>query len=261
MLTVILAALLGIVGIVAVLAYVNKSNSTIRDSLKPETVLIANGAIPEGTSVSQAINGDLLISQTFPKSSLPQGVIGAPQARRFSKMVTTSALQKGQILLTSMLAARGQLNGNIALPSGRMAIAVEVCLDAAVAGYLQPGARVAMLDTYATGNSSLQGTCDSSHQSENIKDVKARVVLPEVEVLSVSASPPSTADASQGPTAVSAGTTAANQGALYVTLSVNQSEAEQVMLATAAGLPYFVLLAPDVTAEPDLGSTLFNPNS
>jgi pilus assembly protein CpaB len=259
MLTVILAALLGVVGIVAVLAYVHRSNDSISQGLNPETVLVASGPIPEGTSVSQAISGNLLVPRQFPKSALPQGVITGSITHRLSKMVTTSALQPGMILLTSMLAHRGQLNGNIALPSGQMAIAVEVCLDAAVAGYLQPGAKVVLFDTYMTGTGSLQSSCDSSHQSQDIKNVKARVVLPKVEVLAVSTSAPTGADVAQTSGLSTSGT--ASQGALYVTLAVSQSQAEQVMLASTAGLPYFTLLAPDATGEPDPGSTLFSPKS
>ena len=89
-----------------------------------------------------------------------------------------------------------------------MAVSVEVCLEAAIAGYIQPGARVALFDTYATSGS-IQSSCDSAHQGQPIKAVSTRLVLKSVEVLSVSAAPPPSSGTvvSQGITPVSAGTT------------------------------------------------------
>ncbi len=151
MLTVMLAGLLGIVGIVAVLAYVNKANDRAIQGQKAVSVLVASDSIPQGTSVSQAVSVGLLIRQKYPQSSVPSDTVRS--ARGLSKLVTTSAMQKGQLLLTSMLARRGQVSGGIAVPTGDMAVTVAVCLEAAIAGDIQPGARVALFDTYATKGS------------------------------------------------------------------------------------------------------------
>ena len=71
MLTVILAALLGVVGIVAVLAYVKKANNATIDSGKAVSVLVASGSIPQGTSLNQARSGNLLVPKTYPKGAVP----------------------------------------------------------------------------------------------------------------------------------------------------------------------------------------------
>jgi pilus assembly protein CpaB len=257
MLTVVLAALLGVVGIVAVLAYVNKANTNIVNNNKPVTVLVANGSIPQGTSVGQAFSAHELVGRTFPAATIPEGAIRSV-SHDVAKLVTTSALQDGQVLLTAMLARRGQVNGSIALPTGYMAVSVEVCLEAAIAGYVQPGAKVALFDTYATSGQ-LQSSCDSSHQGQDVKSVYTRLVLKSAQVLSVTPAAPPTTDAvvSQGVAPVSPGTSAASQGAVFVTLAVNQHEAEQLILTAQAGLPYFALLSPGAPTKPDQGTQLF----
>jgi pilus assembly protein CpaB len=258
MLTVILAALLGVVGIVAVLAYVKKTNSTAFDNGKAVSVLVASGSIPQGTSLNQAVSGNLLIPKRYPKGAIPAGAVTKVTPTN-GKLVTTSAMQPGQLLLTSMLVRRGAVSGAIAVPTGDMAVAVEVCLEAAIAGYIQPGAKVALFDTYATGSANLQTSCDSSHQGQPIKAVTTRLVLRDALVLSVSAAAPSAATVvSQSVTSVSPGASAASQGAVFVTLAVDQNDAEQLILASQAGLPYFALLTPGSVTTRDAGSQLFS---
>ena len=257
MLTVILAGLLGVVGIVAVLAYVHKADQRAIAGKQAVSVLVANDSIPQGTSVSQAVSGGLLVKQQFPESSIPGDTVRSV-TRGLSKLVTTSAMQKGQLLLTTMLGHRGQVSGGIAVPTGDIAVTVEVCLEAAIAGYIQPGAKVALFDTYTT-KGLLEASCDSSHQGQNIHDVYTRMVLPRVEVLSVSAAAPvNSAATTQGTPTMTAGATAASEGAVFVTLAVSQHDAEQVILASQAGLPYFGLLTPDSATQPDQGTQLFS---
>ncbi len=55
MTTVALAALLAVLGIVAVLAYVSKANTRAIEGNKAVSALVANGTIPEGTSLSTAL--------------------------------------------------------------------------------------------------------------------------------------------------------------------------------------------------------------
>jgi pilus assembly protein CpaB len=255
-LTLMLAGLLGIAGIAAVLAYVHKADQRAIAGQKAVSVLVSSDSIPQGTSVSQAVSGGLLIRQQFPESSIPSDTVRSV-TRDLSRLVTTSAMQKGQLLLTTMLGHRGQVSGGIAVPTGDIAVTVQVCLQAAIAGYIQPGAKVALFDTYAT-KGSIEGTCDSSHQAENIHDVYTRMVLPKVEVLSVTIAPVSTAASSQGTPAFSAGASAQSQGSVFVTVAVSQHDAEQVILASQAGLPYFGLLTPDSATQPDQGSQLFS---
>lgn len=257
MLTVVLAGLLGVLGIVAVLAYVQKANNQVVDNNKAVTVLVANGSIPQGTSLNQAVAGNLLIPKRYPKGAVPPGAVTAVTHAN-GKLVTTSAMQSGQLLLISMLVRRGAVSGAIAIPTGDMAVSLEVCLESAIAGYVQPGAKVALFDTYATSGS-IQSSCDSSHEGQPIHAVTTRLVLKSVEVLSVSAAPPSASTVvSQGVTQVSGGATAASQGAVFVTLAVNQLEAEQLILASQAGLPYFALLTEGSVTELNGGTQLFS---
>ena len=53
LLTITLAAVLALLGAVAVLAYVRQANERAVNGLKAETVMVANGAIPAGTSLGK----------------------------------------------------------------------------------------------------------------------------------------------------------------------------------------------------------------
>ena len=48
---------------------------------------------------------------------------------------------------------------------------------------------------------------------------------------------------------------------MFVTLAVNQQEAEQLILTSEAGLPYFALLTPGSQTVSDSGTQLFTSKS
>src|SRR5262249_18076202 len=126
---------------------------------------------------------------------------------------------------------------------GKVAISVEVCLAEEVAGYLKPGSHIAVFNTYQSGSSqNLEQSCQSTHQVQNKDSVFTRLLLSDVEVLSVTAAPPTTGTTSSDGTVLTSGaTTATSQGAVFVTVAVTQREAEQLILSAQTGLPYFAL--------------------
>ena len=75
MTTVALAALLAVLGIVAVLAYVGNANTRAIEGKKAVSVLVANGTIPEGTSLSSALKNRLLTHEVEPAASVPSDVL------------------------------------------------------------------------------------------------------------------------------------------------------------------------------------------
>jgi len=262
MLTVTVAALLAVLGIVAVLAYVQKANQRAVQGMKAEYVLVAKQAIPSGTVVEQAYRGGLLTREQLPASSVPVDAVHTVAAD-ISKLVTSAAIQPGQLLLREMLVPARQVTGAIAIPSGKVAVSVEVCLAAAVAGYVKPGSFVAVFDTYGSGKSqsqNLQQTCQGTHQAANAGTVFTRMVLPSVQVLSVTAAPPPQGSTSTTGTVVGGGaSSSAIQGAVFVTLAASQKDAEKLILMSEAGLPYFALTTPNSGVATDAVPTqLFN---
>ena len=247
MLTVTLAALLAVFGIVAVLAYVANTKTRVVKGLNPTYVLVAKAPIPSGTRAEAAMNDKLLTREQLPTSSVPIDAVHSITAD-ISNLVTSTAIQPGQVLLKEMLVPAREVTGAIAIPAGKVAIAVELCLAEDVAGYVKPGSHIAVFDTFQSGsNQNLEQSCQSTHQAQNKDSVYTRLLLPDVEVLSVSAAPPPSTGttSSDGAVLTSGATAATGQGAVFVTVAATQSQAEQLILAAQTGLPYFALTTLD----------------
>ncbi len=254
-LTVALAVLLALIGIVAVLAYVHKANQRAIQGLKAVKVLVASQPIPAGTSAGAALSGGMLTTEKVPLSSVQTGYVSS-LTPDISHLVTSSALQPGQILLRLMLVRAGQVTGaGIAIPPGMTAVSVELCLEADVAGFVRPGSSVAVFDTYLRGNGSLQEACNPTRQVQGGTTVITRVVLPKAEVLSLAAGPASSLATAAGSGTVQvslSGSSAASQGAVFVTLAVTPDQAQRLIRVSLGGLPYLALLGTNTTVPANL---------
>ena len=78
MFTVVLAALLAVLGAVAVLAYVRQANNRAEAGLKTERVWTATGNITAGTTLAQAQALHLLTTKPYPVGSLPADALQLP---------------------------------------------------------------------------------------------------------------------------------------------------------------------------------------
>jgi len=251
LLTITLAAALGIVGIVAVLAYVRQANDRAIAGQKAETVMAASHVIPAGTSLRAAEAEHLLITEKVPAESLS---LSAPAVQSVTAanqhLVISSLVRQGQVLLLNMLAKPGTLAARsdgavLPLPQGDIAVTMEMCLDADVAGYVQPGSYIAVFDTASSGGA-ITYTC-TSHQPPDKGKIVTAVVAARVQVLSVT-TPPGSQGASSaagqlGSGQVNSASSPASVGEVLVTLAVpTQALAEKLILVTSAGDPTFGLL-------------------
>lgn len=195
--TVALAVLLAIIGIVAVLAYVHKANQRAVEGLKAVRVLVANQPIPAGTSVSAAQSGRMLTSRKEPLSSVPSDYVPSVTTD-ISDLVISLPMQQGQLLERIILVPRGQVTAAIAIPSGKVAVGIELCLEEDVAGYVEPGEHVAAFGTYVGATGSLQQSCDPTRPVQSGVSPNTRIVLPSVQVLSVATGPGSSGGSRRG---------------------------------------------------------------
>jgi pilus assembly protein CpaB len=242
MLTVMLAGFLAVLGIVAVLVYVKNADNRAKDGYKLQSVLVAKSQIPAGTNAGEAQRTGLLISKQLPTFSVPDTAIHTISTD-IANRVTSTPIQPGQILLSENLVLKSQRTGSLVVPPGKVAVTLQVCLAADVAGYIKTGNYVAVYDTYSTSaTQSLEVSCSGGHSAPNKDSVATKLVFPRVYVLSVS-----TATAAQGST-LAPGTTlagnAAAQGVVYVTLAATPQQAPVLMLLNATGLPSFALTTP-----------------
>ena len=157
------------------------------------------------------------------------------------KAVLTSTLEPGQLLLAAMFGSSSTVTSGLNLPEGAMAVTVETGVPQLVAGYVRPGARIAIFLTY--------NLLDEDFEETKLQ--RTRVLLPNVEVLSTGTyQPPARNDDG----AAGSGTTE-NQptGAMLVTVAVSQADAERLIAGLNTGKLYLGLLTDSVQVAPGPG--------
>jgi pilus assembly protein CpaB len=246
-LTVIVAVLLALLGTVGVLAYVHQADARAVAGQKAVSVLVADQIIPAGTLAGDAVRNGMLVPQTMPASSVPADAVTSVTAD-LSRLVTSASLQAGQLLLRPMLVTSAQAAGAgaLAIPNGMVAVTIQVCMPAAVAGYVRPGSSVAVFDTFSTTKLNMQVSCNgsSSQQQPEINSIHTRVVLPKVLVLSVGPAPASGSTTATGLGSSGSSSSASTSGQVMVTMAASQADAERLIVLTETGLPYLALLSP-----------------
>jgi len=257
-LTITLAAVLAILGVVAVLAYVRQANERAVNGLKAQTVMMAAHAIPAGTSLSAAHIAHSPSTEKVPDSSLATPAVQSVTAAN-AHLVMRGNVPKGWVLLQNMLAKPGTLTAGsygpvLPVPKGDIGVTMEMCLAGDVAGYVQPGSYIAVFDTYAIG-ATITYTC-TSHQAPPKALVLSKVVVARVEVLAVKPASPVGTSATAGQLASADPPNPASpvvaSGEVLVTLAAtSQAQAENLVLATTAGYPTYGLLADGAVTKAD----------
>ena len=267
MLTIVLAAALGLFGVVAVVAYANHANERAVAGQKAETVVFATNMIPAGTSLSQARKANWLSTEEVPASSLSTPPVTSSTS---GHLVFNSAVPTGQVLLQNMLTTASNASfgaSSLPVPAKDVAVTVNMCVAEAVASYLTRGSHIAVFDTIASKGSTVQRSCDAQHQILNANAIannaaETRLVLPNAEVLAVGQNP-----AAQGtsqantPTATAdpASSAASSNTELLVTVAVTQEEAEKLILIDEVGMPYMALLGSQASISFTPPGSLFQP--
>lgn len=120
----------------------SKRAGTNSGAAPPTTsVVVATANIPAGTTGQSMVSNGLVAIEPIPTKTYTSADLGSLQG--LSSEVLTSTVTKGHALNSSELTASASA---ISVPSGMDAVTVTLTGNNALAGYLQPGARV---DVYA----------------------------------------------------------------------------------------------------------------
>lgn len=249
-LTVAAAVLLAVLGTVGLFIYVNQADIRAIGDQQAVTTLIADKAVPSGTTAAEAERAGLLRTITLPAGSVPPEAL-AEISPDLGSLVIGPDLAPGQLLLRPMLVTSGRPTGGLTIPEGMVAVSIALCLPEAVAGHVRPGASVAVFTTVvAVDGAEAKPGCDGEHKQQG--EAFTRVVLPKVEVLSIGPSPAESTDGSEVQRAASTTSTAGPaEETVVMTVAVNQDDAERVITLTRTGLPYLALLGDSSQIAPD----------
>jgi Flp pilus assembly protein CpaB len=121
----------------------SKQAGTGTNAVAPATtsVVVAKANIPAGTTGQSMVSNNLVAIEPIPTKTYSPADLGSLQG--LSSEVLTQAVTKGHALSADQLTASAS---SISVPSGMDAVTVTLTGTNALAGYLQPGARV---DVYA----------------------------------------------------------------------------------------------------------------
>jgi pilus assembly protein CpaB len=232
---IVLAALGTAGGLFLVLSADARAQSRISD---PVTVVIAVKRIAIGTTGATLRTGEMVRMEKMPKASVPSDAL--PEiGPELDKLVVTSSIAPGQILLAANFGEQSKVTSGLALPEGKMAVTVETGAPEQVAGYVQAGSQVTIFLTYTV--------VEPNGTRTNIQ--RTRVLLPRVEVLAVGTY--QSARTATGTTGSSG--SAARSGSVMLTVAVSQAEAERLIEGLSHGTLYLGLLTDSVQVSPGGG--------
>jgi pilus assembly protein CpaB len=248
-----LAVVLAHVGTVAVYSYAHNADKRAVEATRSAKVIFAKKQIPAGTTWGDAIKGDYFAEEKVPVNSAPSIAIASTRTSIPLDEVATADIAAGQIVVRPMFGQKSATTGILAVPKGKMALAVTLPANADVAGFVQSGSQVAIFATFKLGkgkNSKLNAV-----DTGGGTDLYAtKLLLSRVDVIATSQDAPS--DLNGGKNGNNSTTN------VLVTLAVAQGEAERMILAQQIGQLYLALLSDSSVTAPDggvLNAAIFKP--
>jgi len=224
------AAVIAAVGTLLVFLYVRGADTRADQRYDAVQVLRVVKPIAAGETVEAAQSAGKIESGSVSKKDLlPDALTGTEP---IAGKVAVTNIYPGEQLIASKFGATGSTNG-LAIPKGKIAISINLSDPSRVAGFVNPGDKVAIFLTTEKG---------------------ARLLLPNVTVIGA------------GTTTVTTTTTTDPSGAqsteqlpkTLLTLAVSQQDAEKVLLAQKLGELAFGLLNDDSVVAPSQGATDLN---
>jgi pilus assembly protein CpaB len=227
------AVVVAAVGTSMVFLYVKGANDRALRDTRPQEVLVASTQVLAGTPAGDAANQGAFVRRALPRMAIADGALS--NINPIQGKVALTTIFPGQQVLQQMFGEGAAAGPFASLPKGTLAVSFSFADPNRVAGFVQPGSRVAVFLT------------------EEARD-STRVLLPRAQVVAVG---PSTVSAGAGPAT-------ANPEKLsraLLTLALTQREAEKMIHAASKGTLYLGLLTDQsqvATSSGISGAKLFN---
>lgn len=236
------AALLALVGVLAVVAYARGADQRAIAGARPLPVYITQKPVPAGTSLNEAMRNQLLVKTEVPAKAVPAGALTEVTDANKDLLAITD-IAAGEYVLSARFGTTPQGSKAIQVPAGQVAISVALSDPARVGQFVTPGSRLVIYDTYQTPAPAAGGTAaPGAPVSPNGQGAKeTRVLLDDVLVIAVGA----TALTPVGqPTGTSPQTPSAEAKTL-VTLALPPDQATRLVHGIQTGQPYAGLRGAD----------------
>lgn len=257
---VLLAVALAVTGTAGVFLYVQGADSRALRGQQPVPVYVAHAAVPAGTTAKAAVDKGLLVKESIAAKGVPAGALTALTPDNQS-LVAAADIPAGQLVLASLFAPpRPASTGALPLPPGTVAVAVELQDPARVGSFLQPGAQIAIFDTFnVRAGANGQRVPSGDKLTDGADKVRAtRLLLDRVQVVGVGATGESASPAVTTAAQTTGGKDQSQQkdapvSTSVVTVAVTQAQAERLIHVFNTGTLSFALLGAQSTISPDAG--------
>lgn len=256
------AVVLAVVGCAALLAYVHTADKRALAGQKAVRVLVARKKIPAGTTGQAIRSGGYTELVTMPAATVPADALSTLDGSLLALAVTADQ-QPRQLLLRGAFDVPATRRSGLPVPDGMLAVSVSLRVPAQVAGFVQPGASVAVFDTFniAENKSPDHVPAGDGLASNHLYDQATRLLLPKVEVLAIGGRGTPGAQVGTAPTpspSASSGTgggsgQASDSTTVLVTVAVTQDQAQRLVQAAQTGALYLALLGDGAEAKPGPG--------
>lgn len=233
---VIAAAIVAALGAVLVFLYVHSADNRAQDQYKTTEVLVAKTQINAGETIEQATQAGKIDKKAVVSNALVPGYQADTSA--LTGEVAQVNIYPGEQIIASKFGKTAAPVSALQIPSGKMAISVNLTDPARVAGFVQPGSSVSIF---------MQGSDPKKGQPFS------ELLLPQVTVIGVgSTTPVATTTTDQ-----SGNQTTEQLPRTLLTLAVDQAQAQKVLFASGNGALAFALL-PDGTTSKTAPATTFD---
>jgi pilus assembly protein CpaB len=263
----VIAVVLAGIGCSAVVLYVRGERQRALAGVDAFNVVIATKRIPAGTTGARIRDGGYTEVVAMPKNAVPSDVMSSLDSS-LDKLAVTADVQPRQLLLRGAFDEPSRITGGLALPEGKLAVSVAMSAPEQVAGYVRPGSKIAIFDTFTAEDHNPIPNGERLTFGKGVPQT-TRILLPRVEVIAIGTRGDTGAATSSGGRAAGTGTgtaaggtgnattgdAASGGGNLLVTVAVTQDEAERLVHAVQTGTLYLALLDDTSDVRPDLGVT------
>jgi pilus assembly protein CpaB len=212
----VVAAVIAAMGSGLVLLYVSGLSDKATADQQLVEVLTATAEISPGETAALAQSAGKFELTKVPASSVVSGAVTSVDT--MGSQVAQSPIYAGQQILTQMFATTVASSQILPVPNGKVAISVELSDPGRVAGFVTPGAHVAIFVSYtgdATGTPSF-----------------TRILVSDVEVIGVGVT---TVLTNTGEPAATDTTSDSAIAQTILTVALDQRDADRVLFASHAG--------------------------
>jgi pilus assembly protein CpaB len=249
---VVVAVLLALAGTTAVFMYVRSADDRALAGQQAVEVYVAQRVVPAGTTLQSAVDADMIEQQQVAAKGVPAAALPTVSPAT-AQLVAVSDIQPGELVLSDRFGSKAITKTPLAIPAGEMAVSVALADPAHVGTFVQPGAQIAIFDTFNVQNAP-GVTPAGDHLSDSFAKTRAtRVLLSGVKVLAVG-----TSTTAHDPSTTSQDTTQTNgnqgpQATTLYTVAVTQAQAEVLVHGIQTGTLYLALLTDDSAPTTDGG--------